>query len=314
MHTRPIHWILAVTFASVGVTPLHAGSLSFTSSYSDGNARIESCSDIEMRFSRNGWGTDDIVTARRSQTLTLATSAAKALKVEGTNRGGVRVQPATDGKFSALICTAAGATSDKAAEAILDRLSVVNQGGVLRVDGPEDDDNWAGMIVLSVPDGSTLDVSATNGPVLVGDVKGSFTLRTTNGPIKVVNVGGIVNAQAQNGPIKFMGHSGDVSLSAQNGPVSVELDASEWTGKRLEASTQNGPLKLRVPDDMKSGVEVTSSRWAPWSGAWRSGGGWGPRTYRIGDDPVRVRLSTVSGPVKILGPEPTAKKARGVEI
>ena len=109
---------------------------------------------------------------------------------------------------------------------------------------------------------------------------------------------------------------GDVSLVAQNGPISVDLDAREWNGKRLEASTQNGPLKLSVPDDMKSGVEVTSPRWAPWSGAWRSAEEpWsGARTYRVGGDPVRVRLSTANGPVKIRGPQPSASKARGVEI
>lgn len=310
MSTRPIHWILAVTLASVGVTPSHARSLSFNMNYPDGDQRIESCSDVEMKFSRDGWGSDDILTARRSQTIPVTANASKPLRIEGSNSGGVRIQPSTDGKVSALICMAAGATSDKTAEAILDKLHIVNEGGVLRVDGPEDDD-WAALVVLSVPNGLTLSASATNGQLRVGDVNGSFTLRSTNGPIKVVNVGGMVDAQAQNGPIKFLGHSGDVSLVAQNGPISVELDAREWTGKRLEASTQNGPLKLSVPDDMKSGVEVTSARWSPWQGHWRSGDG--SRTYRIGNDPVRVRLTTVNGPVKIRGPV-AAPKARGEEI
>jgi len=309
--TRPIHWLLAVTLASVGVTPSHARNLSFTMNYTEGDQRIESCSDVEMRFSRNGWSGDDIVTAHRSQTLSLITNASKPLRIECTNSGGVRVQPSTDGKVSALICMAAGATSDKSAEAILDKLSIVNEGGVLRVDGPEDDD-WAALVVLSVPNGLTLAATATNGQLRVGDVNGSFTLRSTNGPIKVVNVGGVVDARSQNGPIKFQGHSGDVSLIAQNGPISVDLDAKEWTGKRLEASTQNGPLKLSVPDDMKSGVEVTSSRWSQWYGSGHSGDGW--RTYRTGSDPVRVRLSTVNGPVKIRGPVSSAPKARGEEI
>ena len=131
MSTRPFHWMLAVTLASVPVTPSHAGDLSFTTNYSVGDERVESCSDIEMRFWKDG--RNDIVTARRSQTLSLGS---KSLRIEGANSGGVRVQPSTDGKSSALICMAAGATSDKAAEAILDRLSVVNERGVLRVDGP----------------------------------------------------------------------------------------------------------------------------------------------------------------------------------
>lgn len=310
MSTRPFHWILAVTLASVTVTPSHAGDLSFTTNYSVGDERVESCSDIEMRFWKDG--RNDIVTARRSQTLSLGS---KSLRIEGANSGGVRVQPSTDGKSSALICMAAGATSDKAAEAILDRLSVVNERGVLRVDGPEDDE-WAAMIVLSVPDGSTLDLSATNGSLRVGDVDGRFTLRTTNGPIKVVHVGGVVDAKAQNGPIKFLGHSGEVSLVAQNGPLDVELDAKQWSGKGLEGSTQNGPLKLSVPDGMKSGVELTGGRlWsARWDWTQHLGDEDGPHTYRVGAEPVRVRLSTVNGPVKIRGPQPAASKARGVEI
>ena len=309
MSTRPFHWILAVMLASVTVTPLHASGISFTTNYADGDERVESCSDIVMRFSREG--TNDIVTARRSQTLSLGSNS---LRIEG-NRGGVRVQPSTDGKSSALICMAAGAPSDKAAEAILDRLTVVNERGVLRVDGPEDDE-WAAMIVLSVPDGSTLELSATNGPLRVGDVDGRFTLRTANGPIKVVHVGGVVDARAQNGPIKFLGHSGEVSLIAQNGPLDVELDAKEWSGKGLEGSTQNGPLKLSVPDGMKSGVELTGGRlWsARWDWTQHLGDEDGPHTYRVGTDPVRVRLSTVNGPVKIRGPQPSASKARGVEI
>ena len=309
MSTRPFHWMIIVALASVTVTPSYAGGLNFTTNYADGNERVESCSDIEMRFSKDGW--NDIVTARRSQTITLGS---KSLRIEGTNRGGVRVQPSTDGKTSALICMAAGATSDKAAEAILDRLSVVNQGGVLRVDGPEDDE-WAALIVLSVPDGSTLDMSATNGPLRVGDVDGRFTLRTMNGPIKVVNVGGVVDARAQNGPIKFMGHSGDVSLVTQNGPLDVEVDAKEWSGKGLEGSTQNGPLKLSVPDDVKTSAEVSGGRL--WLARWdwtRHLGDESPSTVRFGTGPVKVRLSTVNGPVKVRGPQPAASKARGVEI
>ena len=312
MTTRQLVWVLALSTVPVAVATARDGGLSFNTRI-DREGRIESCSDIEMQFFKD-WDRDAIVTARRSQTIPLGSDVKKALKLEASDRGGVRVQPSTDGTFSALVCTAAGAESNAAGEKILDRLTVVNSGGVLRVDGPDTDD-WAAIIVLSVPPGSTLDLESTNGPLQIGDVDGRFTLRTSNGPIKLTGVSGVVEARAENGPIKFRGHAGDVTLTAQNGPVDVELDATQWSGKRLDAGTQNGPLKLSVPDDIKSGVEVTSSRWAPWQGAWRSGGEEpGSRTYRIGDDPVLVRLSTVNGPVKINGPRSKASKARGVEI
>src|SRR6185436_658427 len=81
---RPTHWILAITLASVAAPPSHARGLSFTTNYSEGVQRIESCSDIEMRFWRDDWDRSDIVTARRSQTLSLGANALKSLKVEGT--------------------------------------------------------------------------------------------------------------------------------------------------------------------------------------------------------------------------------------
>jgi len=309
--TRPISWILAVFFAAVAAAPSHAGGLSFTTNDFNQDGRIDSCSDLEMKF----WNEDHdgIVTARRSQTLAL--QPLKSLKVEAADRGGVYVQPSTDGRISAFVCMAAGATSEKAGEGILDRLSVKNDGGMLRVDGPGDDD-WAAMIVLSVPNGLALDLSATNGQLRVGDVDGRFTLRTTNGPIKLVRVKGVVDAQAHNGPIKFVGHAGDVTLAAQNGPIAVEMDAAEWSGKGLDASTKNGPLKLNAPDNVKTGIEVTTSGWSPVSfdgGARSRISPWGgSHTYHLGGDQVLVHLSTVNVPLKLTGP--VSSKQHGVKI
>ena len=314
MSPRHFIWILAVSIAPMAVMPARAGNLSFTTEF-DGGDRIDSCSDIQMRFWSDDLGRDGIVTVRRSQTLSLGSDARKPLKVEASDQGGVRVQPSLDGSFSALVCMAAGATSSSAGEKILDRLSVESSGGVLRVNGPDRDD-WAAIIVLSVPAGSTLDLSATNGPLQMGDVEGHFTLRTTNGPIKLGHVGGVVDARADNGPIKFRGHSGDVVLAAQNGPIEVDLDAEEWKGRRLNASTQNGPIKLTVPDDMRSGVEVTGSRWSPtkWNGALQPDQSWddGARRYHFGGDPTVVRISTVNGPMKIFAPGRSTP--RGIKI
>jgi hypothetical protein len=313
---RHLVWILAASIAASTAAPARARAhnLSYTTNF-DGDKRIESCSDLEMRFWSDEHDLDGIVTARRSQTLTLGADARKALKVEASDRGGVRVQPSTDGTFSALICMSAGATSNSAGEKILDQLSVQSTGGVLRVNGPDGED-WAAIIVLSVPDGATLDMSASNGPLQIGDVEGRFTLRTTNGPIKLSQVRGVVDARATNGPIKFTGHAGDVMLSAQNGPIELELDAVEWKGKRLDASTQNGPIKVVVPDDIKTGVDVTGSRWSPikWNGATQSEESLedGARRFHFGGEPTRVRVSTVNGPMKIFAP--AAKTSRGIKI
>ena len=79
MSLRPIHWILTLTLASVAAASSHADGLSFTTNYFNGDERIQSCSDIEMRFWREG-GSSDIVTSRRSQTLSLGANGAKVIE------------------------------------------------------------------------------------------------------------------------------------------------------------------------------------------------------------------------------------------
>src|SRR5262249_7032026 len=147
VYTHRLSWILTVTLASVAAVPARADGLNFVTNTTDGYKRIESCSDMEMKFWKTELGKDGIVTVRRSQTLSLASHAPQPLKVEASDRGGIRVQPSTDGSFSALVCMAAGAASNGDAEAILQGLSVENSDGHLTVEGP-DDGNWAATIVL----------------------------------------------------------------------------------------------------------------------------------------------------------------------
>ena len=60
------------------------------------------------------------------------------------------------------------------------------------------------MIVLSVPPGASLDLSATNGGLQLTDVEGRFTLRTENGPIGMNHARGVVSAERPAGPTRFL--------------------------------------------------------------------------------------------------------------
>jgi hypothetical protein len=271
----------------------------------DQDRRITSCSDIEMRFGDEG--DPEVVTVRRDRTLVVKAPVSGPLRVRPGEHGGVRVQPSEDGGYSALVCMAAGARNSKDADAILDRIRIENADGALSVSGP--DGEWAAFVVLSVPREAALDLSATNGSLSLRDVSGRFTLRTTNGPISIDGANGVVDAEAVNGPIKFRGHAGDVRLAAQNGPVKVTLDDPRWSGKGLDASTRNGPVKLEAPETLHAGVEVQGSWYSPvkvnGEKSWGSGRHGGPRWVRLGSGPVLVRVSTVNGPLDISGPVPS---------
>ena len=313
MHPRQLAWTLAVAIVPAVYSTALASDLSFTTR-TDDDRPIVTCDDIDMRFWKGQIGSGGIVTVRRSQPVALRADPATPLKVNASNRGGVRVQPSSDGKLSAFVCMAAGAKSESAGEAILDGLRIESDRGELSVAGPEDGD-WAAFIILSVPPAMSLDLNADNGGLVLRDVNGRFTLRTTNGPIKLKGVGGVIDAETQNGPIKYRGHAGDVRLVAQNGPVDVHLDADDWIGKGLEGSTQNGPIKLMVPPGLKSGVLVEGSASSParWNGVPQpiQTQATGSRSFRFGDGPVMVRLSTVNGPLKIQAPQ---RGKQGVEI
>jgi len=282
-----------------------ADDLSFTTNTPD-DKDVITCSDVEMTYWKTSRGHDDIRTVRRDQTVSVRAPGSGPLRVAASENGGVWVQPSSDGSISAVICEAAGAESEREANAILDQLRIVNEGGELRVKGPSDHD-WYTYIILSVPRGTSLDMSATNGPLELRVVQGTFHLETTNGPIGVSRVSGTVVARATNGPIKFRGHEGDMDLRAENGPVKVSLDATAWSGKGLDAYTSNGPITVVVPEGLQTGVKVESSSNSPWSWKaqanmshdedWEDG-----RSVQLGKGPVLVRVSTVNGPVSIKSP------------
>ena len=299
MRTPAITWTLVLAAVPSFVSlALAGGGLSYTSNR-NGDQTTLTCDDIELRF----WDEDrKIVTSRRSERVTLQMDGSTPFKITAADRGGVRVQPSVDGRFSASICLAAGTSSAAEGEKLLDRLTIVNNRGELTVSGPDDAD-WAAEILVSAPDGVNLDLSASNGGLELHTVSGQFRMRSTNGPLSIKNVEGSVDARAQNGPISFHGHHGDVELETQNGPVSVRLDETTWKGKGLVARTQNGPINVRTPDGMKSAVQVDAGGYSPTNlngvsmpMTNRYGGA---RRISFGDGPTLVRVSTVNGPVNV---------------
>jgi len=293
---------LVLCLAGSAAGAAHADEFSFSVNQTH-DKDVITCSDLDMTFWESSKGHDGIVTVRRDQTVTVRAPGSGPLRVTAPGNGGVWVQASTNGSMTAVVCEAAGARSESAANAMLDQVRIVNEGGELQVKGPGPD--WGGYIILSVPNGVSLDVSSENGSIDMRGVQGTFTLKTENGPIWLAHVRGKVDAKATNGPIGFIGHEGDMDLRAENGPVSIKLDSPAWSGKGLDGSTQNGPIKVVVPDELQTGVRVQSSSHSPWS--WK---GYSSsensdddlRVVQLGKGTVLVRVSTVNGPVDIKGP------------
>ena len=308
MRHRHAAWALALALVP-SIALAHGDGVNFTVNV-DHDKPIVTCSDIEMRFWENHEHEGGIITVRRDRSISLAPSGSTPLRVRAADHGGVLVQAAEGSTASALICMAAGATSEAKANALLDEVQVKHEGGELTMTGPADA-RWAAYIVISVPRGAKLDLSAENGGLTLRGVSGQFTLRTMNGPINLSDVAGEVDGETVNGPIEFRGHSGDIRLAAQNGPVNVKLDVPTWTGKGLDARTSNGPVHFTAPEGLRTGVQVEGSAHSPfvWNGVTQHRYDEWTRTHSVwlGDGPVIVKLSTVNGPVQIKAPKGTSR-------
>ena len=273
---------------------------SFTTNI-DGDVKIMTCADLEMSFWNKKRG--DVPNVRRNQTIAISQAPSTPLRIVSA-QGGVRVQPSTDGSYSAVICQVAAADTRAKADAILDDVQASYTGGELRVNGP-DHRNWGCYVILNAPKGAVLNLIAENGGLCVRDVEGTFDLRTQNGPISLIGVSGTVDARAQNGPIDIKGHSGDIELTCENGPVGVTLDQATWEGRGLTASTQNGPIMIEIPKNVRTGVRVEGTdqspiKWGGWSGDhWGIDDDGSSKVFRFGSEPTKVRVSTVNGPIEI---------------
>jgi DUF4097 and DUF4098 domain-containing protein YvlB len=260
------------------------------------------CSQINMMYG-------DYEVARAEQHGSVPVSAG-TLDIRPESNGGVKIERGSGSAYGITACIGAGARRFADAQAAADGVRLVIEGNRVRVTGSSlsgsrnSVQNWSVQLIVTAPDGASIDVETNNGPIGVSGFSGTLTARASNGPISLDDVAGGVRARASNGPISVSGSRGEFDIETANGPIDVRLSGRRWDG-HLDARASNGPLSLRVPSDYQSGVEISSSNHSPWScraAACRNGSrDWDERTrsLRLGVDPVVVRLSTVNGPVTV---------------
>ena len=245
-------------------------------------------------------------TGEEAQTLTPA-QFAQGLTVQAAHNGGVLVRGWDKNEVLVKACKMVAADDEATAKSMLGELKMRVEGAQVSASGPDSDErNWTIFFLVNVPKNIKLALDAHNGPIDLRDVDGTVSANTVNGPVDIHRCSGQVTAEATNGPINVTRSSGNIRVRTTNGPVSVELAGETWAGQGLDASAQNGPIKLRIPTGYKSGVEVSSRGYSPFhcasdacAGATRD---WDDqnKSVRIGGSPTVVHLATVNGPVSIV--------------
>jgi hypothetical protein len=253
------------------------------------------CSRISMMF-----GDDVVGRAVRYTTVPLSIGV---LDVQPESNGGVQIERGAGSNYLVTACIGAGAASAAEAREAAEAVQLKVDGGRVRIENTGRARTWSAHLIVEAPENARIHVQTSNGPIGISGVSGEISARSSNGPIGLDDVRGRVVARAQNGPIGVTGSRGDFDVQTDNGPISVTLTGRSWEG-RLDARAQNGPLKIEVPDDYQSGVEIISSGRSPWNcriAACSSGRGWDDdgRRLRVGGEPVVVRVTTSNGPVTV---------------
>jgi DUF4097 and DUF4098 domain-containing protein YvlB len=289
--------LMAMAFSSAGADEwvLRSGHIEQRPAQRPIEIEAADCSRMRMSFGR-----DQIAYAVQRQVVPVSGT----LDVRPGSNGGVHIERGSGSSYSITACIGVGAETREEAQRLADGVRLVVEGSTVRVQELERIRHGGVQLIVEAPSGARIDVETTNGPIAVDGFDGNLNARASNGPINLDGVSGVVRGVATNGPISISSSSGNIDVETQNGPITVGLDGAEWQGE-LQARAQNGPLTVTVPEGYQSGVEISSSSNSPWNcriAACRGTepeGRRGERTLRFGAEPVKVRISTVNGPVTI---------------
>jgi hypothetical protein len=207
------------------------------------------CSQFEVTPSQG-------TVARSEESFTLP--SALGLVLSFGHYGGAYVEGSTRSDIRVTACKAAGGmTADESAAA----LSAIKIGHSPTI-GASGHGKWLVYFIVEAPRGAHLNLAGDQGPMYVRDFTGNLIAANSSGPMKLSNVNGEIRGRVTGGPLAYSGSSGDVRISTDGGPLKVDFLGSGWTGGKLNASAE-GPVKISVPDDYRSKVDLYLTGDAP---------------------------------------------------
>ena len=165
----------------------------------------------------------------------------RSLSVDGASHGGVSVTAWDRDSVHVSARIAGDGVTQAEAERALRDVRIAAEGGTIRATGRAATTTISRWIVsydVYVPRHMDLDLRAHNGGVRVEGGVGRMTLETENGGIALDGAGG------------------DVRAHAQNGGLSVRLTGTHWEGAGLDAETQNGGVRLVIPERYSARLET----------------------------------------------------------
>jgi hypothetical protein len=183
------------------------------------------------------WGGDD--RERYCDVREVTLPARTRLRVDGRDNGGIDVIGSDRDDILVRAKIQAYARSESEAKLLADDIRI-ETGEEIRADGPSTRwrTSWSVSYEILVPRRIDLDLSASNGGILIADVDGRVEFQTVNGGVSLARL------------------SGDVRGATTNGGVDVELAGDRWRGAGLDVRTTNGGVEVAVPANYSARLET----------------------------------------------------------
>lgn len=162
------------------------------------------------------------------------------LSIDGSRNGGIDVEGWDRDRILVRARVHARARTDEAARRLASDVTIETAGSRVEASGPATDrrESWSVSYRVFVPRRMDLDLRAENGGIAIDGVRGRIAFQTRNGGIGLREV------------------AGDVRGRTQNGGVSVDLAGDGWEGPGLHVETQNGGVRLTLPEDYSAELET----------------------------------------------------------
>lgn len=213
---------------------------------------------------------------------------ANELKVDAAPNGGIRVQGSSRGDILVLARVVATAETESRAREVASAVRIEATPYQVQARGPDltGRESWHVSYRLEVPTQTSLSLNTTNGGISITDVEGKLEFQTVNGGVKL------------------SGLAGEVRGRTNNGGVDVELDGATWRGEGLDVQTNNGGVRLRIPENYSARLEsgtVNGGFSIDLPGVVQGGQGRRDRevTADLGGGGPLIRVRTSNGGVKI---------------
>ncbi len=111
-------------------------------------------------------------------------------------------------------------------------------------------------IEVSVPQGSALDLSSSDGSLHVSGVKGEARLGTSDGSIQVDHFDGALRGHSADGSIQAAGRFDLLDLNTSDGSITAEVWKASHMNGDWNLRTADGSITLRVPDGFSAFLDA----------------------------------------------------------